>query len=112
MDMMELEKALKEWDEEEVTNKPASAEELAAIPEASPGLSLARRSKHRADSADEEIGVLSERRKALRNEGNSEGLDPFISVNDSLLIENLKEIGISLGVDDDSIGDSLNIIKV
>jgi hypothetical protein len=55
---------------------------------------------------------LSERRKALRNEGNSEGLDPFISVNDSLLIENLKEIGISLGVDDDSIGDSLNIIKV
>jgi hypothetical protein len=112
MDMMEMEKALKEWGEEEVTNKPASAEELAAIPEASPGLSSARRNKHRADSADEDVGIVEERRKALRNDGNPEGLDLFTSVNDSFLIENLNDIGISLGVDEASIADSLNKIKV
>jgi hypothetical protein len=49
-----------------------------ALPKVSPELSAARRSKHRAGAVDDEVGVMAERRKALRNEGNSEGSDPLI----------------------------------
>jgi hypothetical protein len=68
MDTIELEKVLKEWEDEENSKVP-SAEELAVIPEASPGQSSARRSKRRVAAADEEVGVLAERCKASRNEG-------------------------------------------
>jgi hypothetical protein len=68
MQTAELEKALKEWGDEENSRVP-SAEELAAIPEASPDQSSTRRSKRRAAAANEKVGVLAERHKASRNEG-------------------------------------------
>jgi hypothetical protein len=52
--------------------------EMKGLPKVSPELSAARRSKHRAGAVDDEVGVMAERRKALRNEGNSEGSDPLI----------------------------------
>jgi hypothetical protein len=51
MHTAELEKALKEWGDEENSRVP-SAEELAAIPEASPDQSSTRRSKRRAAAAN------------------------------------------------------------
>jgi hypothetical protein len=68
MDTIELEKVLKECEDKENSKVP-SAEELTAIPEASPDQSSARRSKRRAVAADEEVGVLAEQHKASRNEG-------------------------------------------
>jgi hypothetical protein len=72
---------------------------------------LARRSKQRAGAADEEVGVLAERWKALRNEGTSMLPPTLFTVNDSLVISNLSEIGISLGDNEACVSGSLATIK-
>jgi hypothetical protein len=94
MSSAELQKALQEiGDEEEVTMKDdgdaSGVEQLAAIPEASPDLSSARRSKHRAGEVDEFVGLSAERRKALRNEGMSTGSDPAPFAPDSVVVSNM-----------------------
>jgi hypothetical protein len=111
MDTTELEMALKEWGEDEENIKLPLAEEMAAIPEASPEQSAARRSKHRVGEVDEEVGVTAEHRKALRNEGNSVDRIPSSPINNSVVISNLNAIGICLGDDDVSVGKSLFNIK-
>jgi hypothetical protein len=61
--------------------------------------------------ADEEVGVVAERQKALRNEGTSVQNDLLFTVNESLVISNLNDIGISLGNTKVSISDVLENIK-
>jgi hypothetical protein len=111
MDTKELEMALKEWGDDEESSKPPSAEELAAIPEASPEQSVARRSKRRVGEADEEVGAAAERRKAFRNEGNLVESNPSFSAQDSMFISNLNTIGISLGIDDATVSESMFKIR-
>jgi hypothetical protein len=111
MDTNELEMALKKWGDEEKNSRPPSAEELAAIPEASPEQSEARRSKRRAGVADEEVGMVAERQKVLRNEGTSVQNTPLFTVNESLVISNLNDIGISLENNEVSISDASKNIK-
>jgi hypothetical protein len=111
MDTNELEMALTEWGDEEENSRPPSTEDLAAIPEASPEQSEARRSKRRAGVADEKVGVVVEHRKALRNEGTSVQNTPLFIVNEYLVISNLNNIGISLGNNEVSISDALENIK-
>jgi hypothetical protein len=111
IDTTELEMALKEWMDEEENSKPASAEELVAIPEASPEQSVARSSKRRVGEADEEVGVMAECHKALRNEGKSVEPTHSSHVTDSMVISNLNVIGISLEVDDASISESMDNIR-
>jgi hypothetical protein len=101
--------ALEEWGEDEENSKLPSDEEMAAIPEASSELSAARRSKRRVGKVDEEVGVAAERRKALRNEGNSAEHTPTSP--NSVVISNLNAVGICLGDDDISVGKSLLNIK-
>jgi hypothetical protein len=110
MDTTELEMALTEWGDEGENNRPLSAEELVAIPEASLEQSAARRSKRRArggGEVDEEVGALAEGKKALRNEGNSDQSAPLKFMDDALVIANLNDVGISLGIDEASISSSL-----
>jgi hypothetical protein len=47
--------------------------------------------------AYEEVGVLAERRKALRNKGTSVQSAHLFIVNDSLVVSNFSDIGIPLG---------------
>jgi hypothetical protein len=111
MDTTELEMALKEWGEEEEDSRLPSAEELAAIHEASPIMSAVRRSKRRAIGVDEEVGATAERQKAMRNEGNLDQASLFNLVDDASVIANLKDVGIFLGSDDASSSSSLVSIK-
>jgi hypothetical protein len=111
MDTNELEMVLKKWGDEEKNSRPPSAEELATIPEASPEQSEARRSKRRAGVADEEVGMVAERQKVLRNEGTSVQNTPLFTVNESLVISNLNDIGISLENNEVSISDASENIK-
>jgi hypothetical protein len=80
---------------------------MAAKPEASSEQSAARRSKRRVGAVDEEVGVMVERRKALRNEGNFVEPTPSSPINNSMVISNLNDIGIYLGYDEDSACNSL-----
>jgi hypothetical protein len=102
---------LKEWGDEEEGTKHPSAEELAAIPEASSEQSTARRSKRQVEEVDEEVGVMAERRKPFQNEGNFKELNSSSIVQDSMFISNLKTIGISLGDDVASISKSMINIR-
>jgi hypothetical protein len=61
--------------------------------------------------ADEEVGVVAEHRKALRNEGTSDQSTPLFTVNDSLVISNLNGIGISLGDNEVIISGALENMK-
>jgi hypothetical protein len=103
MDTTELEMVLKKWGDEEENSRLPSAEEMAAIPVASPKQPEARRSKRRVGEVDEVVGVTAERCKSLRNEGISVDPAPSSLVNDSMVISNLNAIGIALGDDDASI---------
>jgi hypothetical protein len=94
MDTNELEIALKEWGDKEEISKPPSAEELAAIPEASPAQSVARRSKRQAGDVDVEVGVVAERRQAIRNEGNTDEPNSLYLAQDSVFISNLSSIAL------------------
>jgi hypothetical protein len=111
MDTNDLEMELKEWGEEDDFSMPPNAEEMAAIPEASPEQATTRRSKHRVGEVDEEVGVTAERCKAFRNEGMPSNPALASPVNDSLVISNLNVIGISLGDDDASICVSMDNIR-
>jgi hypothetical protein len=50
---------------------------------------------------------MAEGRKALRNEGNSDQSAPLKFMDDALVIANLNDVGISLGIDEASISSSL-----
>jgi hypothetical protein len=64
MDTNELEMALKKWGDEEKNSRPPSAEELAAIPEASPEQSCDRTtSKMRGFVSQDHIGEFSTKRE-------------------------------------------------
>jgi hypothetical protein len=111
MDTTELEMAPNEWGDEEENSKLPSVQEMTAIPEASPEQSSARRSKRRAGEADEDVSIMSERRKALRNDGTAENPSLSFNVADSVVISNLDGIGISLGPDQNSINESVCTLK-
>jgi hypothetical protein len=61
--------------------------------------------------ADEEVGVVAEHQKTLRNEGTSDQSTPLFTVNDSLVISNLNGIGISLGDNEVIISGALENMK-
>jgi hypothetical protein len=65
----------------------------------------------REEKSDWEVGVLAEHWKALRNEGTSMLPPTLFTVNDSLVISNLSEIGISLGDNEACVSGSLATIK-
>jgi hypothetical protein len=76
---------------------------LAAIPEASPKMSGARRCKRRASEADMEVVLKAERLKASKNEGNIVSQPDVFSFDNVPFISNLGAVGISLGSDDNSV---------
>lgn len=88
---------------------------MAAIPEAATGSSVSRRSKRRADTADEDTETRAERLQACRNlemefvEGNQP--ESFLHFSDSNFISYLHIVGISLGVDDNSTKESISLVK-
>lgn len=89
---------------------------MAAIPEAATGSSVSRRSKRRADSVDEDMEIRAERIKACRNlemdfvEGNTHPKS-FLQFPDAAFISNFNTVGISLGIDDNSKKESINMLK-
>jgi hypothetical protein len=111
MDTTKLEMVLKKWGDEEENSRLPSAEEMAAIPVASPKQSKARRSNCRVGEVDEVVGVTAKRYKSLRNEGISVEPAPSSLVNDSMVISNLNAIGVCLGDNDDSVCKSLINIR-
>jgi hypothetical protein len=115
MSSAELKRALEEiGDEEEVSKDDRNApgvEQLAAIPEASPDMSSARRSKCWAEDADQFVGLLAERRKAIRNEGMLPDSSPVSSAADTVIVSNMESIGVSLGQDLDSVKLSVSSLK-
>lgn len=93
-------------DAEELAAKGPSVDVLAAILEASPEQTSARRGKQRAADADNDVGSKAERLKATRNEGDKISSSP-INIVDSAIFSQLDVIGISLCCDDITINESV-----
>jgi hypothetical protein len=94
----ELEEYFKEIEEENRVEEASKVQGvvLAAIPEASPSMSNARRGKRRASEADIEVAQKAERIKALRYEGNFYSNSP-VSYGIASFIPNLENLGIAIG---------------
>jgi hypothetical protein len=88
-----------------------TAEERAAIPEASPEVASVRRGKHQAGAADSVVGSKAEKMKALRNEGDNKSLPTFINIVDSSIIANLDGIVVLLGEDTTGVSKSVCSLK-
>jgi hypothetical protein len=111
IDSVEIEKDLQEWEampeKEGMEKEKPSAEDLVAIPEATPAQASARRGKCHVNDDDVEMVTKAERLKALRNEGNESTPPP----NDNDILSNVGSIGISIGSDVLSVQKSISTLK-
>lgn len=93
----------------------ATPDSLAAIPEARQGASATHSSKRRAASTDEDSVQLAARLKAGRNlqftEGTQDTPESFINFSKTTIVSGLSNIGVSIGVDNKDIDDSIELIK-
>jgi hypothetical protein len=98
-------------DESVGENTPVANAELGNIPEASLAKSGSRWSKHRAGDTDEDSLNRATKLKAQRNEGDIIPETLCFNFDDSLIQSNLDVVGISLGVDKDSVNKSIKTLK-
>jgi hypothetical protein len=76
--------------------------ELAAIPEASPKMSGARRGKRHASELDVDMALKAEKIKAIKSEGNLDSTPASVNFDTVSVIPNLEHLGIALGSDESS----------
>jgi hypothetical protein len=98
-------------DESVGENTSVANAELGNIPEASLAKSGSRWSKHRAGDTDEDSLNRATKLKAQRNEGDIIPETLCFNFDDSLIQSNLDVVGISLGVDKDSVNKSIKTLK-
>jgi hypothetical protein len=114
----ELEEYFKKIEEEnrgqevgkDLSVQPSGAE-LAAIPEASPKLAGATRSKRRTSESDVDVAGQAERIKALQNEGNQDSASVASSFHNVSFAANLENPGIVLGTNETNSSQSILEIR-
>jgi hypothetical protein len=94
-------------EEGKVYGSTPSGAELAAISEASPKMSSARKGKRRASESDIDVALKTERIKAIKNEGNIESTQASVNFDFVSFIPNLEHIGLALGTDESSSAQAL-----